>query len=244
MSSASPTSAEDWGRGYTPTSSPEFLEINPIGLIPAVIDGGVVLRESNAIVRYLATKHGPDDIYPRDPSRAPVSSSGWTGRTTRPRFRSGGAFLGGMLNEPPWNHPWFIERGRRQITKEVGQLDEHLALNRRIRVRRQFHGCRHPDRPGGQSVGSASTSSDRSIRRPRPTMIGYERAASLPPACSQRAAVTALPPSARPVRCQRFFPRASITSMALLRLAVELAHCWCQCGEQSNFRIIVDLRPK
>ena len=35
---------EDWGRGYTPTSSPEFLEINPIGLIPAVIDDGVVLR--------------------------------------------------------------------------------------------------------------------------------------------------------------------------------------------------------
>ena len=21
----------------------------------------------------------------------------------------GGAFLGGMLNEPPWNNPWFIE---------------------------------------------------------------------------------------------------------------------------------------
>ena len=37
-----------------------------------------------------------------------------------------GAFLGGMLNEPPWNHPWFVEQGRRQITKEVGQLDEHL----------------------------------------------------------------------------------------------------------------------
>src|SRR5262245_11306714 len=43
-----PFQREDWGRGYTPTSSPEFLEINPIGLIPAVIDDGVVLRESNA----------------------------------------------------------------------------------------------------------------------------------------------------------------------------------------------------
>ncbi len=38
-----------------------------------------------------------------------------------------GAFLGGMLNEPPWNNPWFIEQGRRQITKEVGQLDQHLT---------------------------------------------------------------------------------------------------------------------
>jgi glutathione S-transferase len=37
-----------------------------------------------------------------------------------------GAFLGGMLHEAPWNNPWFIEQGRNQITKEVGQLDEHL----------------------------------------------------------------------------------------------------------------------
>src|SRR5690242_10069587 len=51
---------EDWGRGYTPTSTPEFLKLNPIGLIPCVVDDGVVLRESNAIVRYLATKYGPD----------------------------------------------------------------------------------------------------------------------------------------------------------------------------------------
>ena len=38
-----------------------------------------------------------------------------------------GAFLGGMLNEPPWNNPWFVDVGRRQITKEVGQLEQHLA---------------------------------------------------------------------------------------------------------------------
>jgi glutathione S-transferase len=38
-----------------------------------------------------------------------------------------GAFLGGMLNEPPWNNPWFVAQGRRLITREVGQLDTHLA---------------------------------------------------------------------------------------------------------------------
>jgi len=26
-----------------------------------------------------------------------------------------GAFLGGMLNEPPWNPPWFVERGRTHV---------------------------------------------------------------------------------------------------------------------------------
>jgi glutathione S-transferase len=122
-----PFEREDWGRGYTPASSPEFLAINPIGLVPAVIDDGVVLRESNAIVRYLATKHGADDIYPRDPvERAHVEQwMDWANYETSISLR--GAFLGGMLKEPPWNNPWFVEQGRRQITKEVGQLEQHLG---------------------------------------------------------------------------------------------------------------------
>jgi glutathione S-transferase len=123
-----PFMREDWGRGFKPTSDPEFLKINPVGLIPAVIDGGVVLRESNAIVRYLATKYGPEDIYPRDPvKRAEVEQwMDWANYETSISLR--GAFLGGMLNEPPWNNSWFIDQGRRQITKEVGQLEAHLAV--------------------------------------------------------------------------------------------------------------------
>jgi glutathione S-transferase len=40
-----PFTPEDWGRGYKPASDPEFLKINPVGLIPAVIDGNVILRQ-------------------------------------------------------------------------------------------------------------------------------------------------------------------------------------------------------
>ncbi len=82
---------------------------------------------SNAIVRYLATKHGDDTLYPKDPlRRARVEQwMDWANYETSISLR--GAFLGGVLNEPPWNNPWFIEQGRRQITKEVGQLDAHLA---------------------------------------------------------------------------------------------------------------------
>lgn len=78
---------EDWGRGFTPTSTPEFL------------------WESNAIVRYLATKDGPEEIYPRDPvERAHVEQwTDWANYETSISLR--GAFLGGVLNEPPWNNP-------------------------------------------------------------------------------------------------------------------------------------------
>jgi glutathione S-transferase len=129
-----PFEREDWGRGYQPTSDPRFLELNPIGLVPAVIDDGIVLRESNTIVRYLATKHGAEELYPRDPvKRAHVEEwMDWANYETSISLR--GAFLGGMLNEPPWNNSWFIEQGRKQITKEVGQLDQHLMQSGRYVV--------------------------------------------------------------------------------------------------------------
>ncbi len=59
---------EDWGRGFRATTDPVFRAVNPIGLVPAVIDGDVVLRESNTIVRYLASKYAPGSpIYPTEP---------------------------------------------------------------------------------------------------------------------------------------------------------------------------------
>ena len=40
------------------TQSPEFLAVNPTGLIPCIDDGGFVMTESLAINLYLARKHG------------------------------------------------------------------------------------------------------------------------------------------------------------------------------------------
>lgn len=118
---------EDWGRGFRSTDDPEFLTVNPIGLIPAVIDGDAVLRESNTILRYLASKYGPETIYPTDlEERAHVEQwMDWVAYETSISLR--GAFLGGQLNEPPWNNSWFVAQGRKQITREIGQLEEHLG---------------------------------------------------------------------------------------------------------------------
>ena len=155
-----PFEREDWGRGYRPATDPQFLAVNPIGLVPAVIDGDVVLRESNTIVRYLATKHGRPDLYPLDlAARAHVEQwMDWANYETSISLR--GAFLGGMLNEPPWNNPWFIEQGRRQITKEVGQLDQHFTAAKR---RMWATPLPSPTSPSAWSsiAGSASPSSAR-----------------------------------------------------------------------------------
>ena len=44
------------------------LDVNPTGGIPALVDGDVALAESNAILRYLATRAGRDDLYPAAPA--------------------------------------------------------------------------------------------------------------------------------------------------------------------------------
>ncbi len=42
--------------------SPTFLEVNPLGTIPALIDGDTLMTESAATCQYLATRYGPSDL--------------------------------------------------------------------------------------------------------------------------------------------------------------------------------------
>lgn len=57
---------EDVGGQFGKNREPEYLALNPNGLIPTVIDDGFVLWESNSIIRYLAVKHGDRTLYPAD----------------------------------------------------------------------------------------------------------------------------------------------------------------------------------
>lgn len=56
---------EQWGSGFRSTSAPEFLALNPNGMVPVIEDGPFVLWESNAICRYLASRYGRSDLLPR-----------------------------------------------------------------------------------------------------------------------------------------------------------------------------------
>jgi glutathione S-transferase len=64
---------EDWGSGFRSTQEPAFLALNPNAMVPVLVDGDVVLWESNTICRYLATRYGDGKLLPRDaPFRAYV----------------------------------------------------------------------------------------------------------------------------------------------------------------------------
>ena len=39
-----------------------YLDVNPLGTVPTLVDGDVTLTESSAICHYLAEKYGPTDL--------------------------------------------------------------------------------------------------------------------------------------------------------------------------------------
>lgn len=66
----------------------DYLALNPVGGIPTLVDGEVVVAESNAILRYLARRAGRDDLYPADPvgaARVDTFLDRWS-LTFRPAF--------------------------------------------------------------------------------------------------------------------------------------------------------------
>jgi glutathione S-transferase len=48
--------------------SAEFLRLNPFGQVPVLLDGELALRDSQAILVYLAAKYPAAGLYPADPA--------------------------------------------------------------------------------------------------------------------------------------------------------------------------------
>ena len=54
----------DAGGAFGIVDDPAYRALNPNGLVPTLEDGGLVLWESNAIVRYLSAQYGPEKFGP------------------------------------------------------------------------------------------------------------------------------------------------------------------------------------
>jgi glutathione S-transferase len=59
----------DAGLQFGVNKTPEYLKMNPTGLVPTIDDDGFVLWESHSIVRYLCAKHGAGKLWPTDLQR-------------------------------------------------------------------------------------------------------------------------------------------------------------------------------
>jgi glutathione S-transferase len=80
----------DAGGAFGIVSTPEYKAMNPNSLVPVLIDGDLVLWESNAIVRYLAARHGAGGLWPTDPGRRALSDRwmDWGSLTLYPKYHA------------------------------------------------------------------------------------------------------------------------------------------------------------
>jgi glutathione S-transferase len=71
-----PYERTDAGMAFGVVNEPFYKKMNPNSRVPTIDDDGFVLWESNAIVRYLAAKHGAGTLSPSDP-RQRADSDRW-----------------------------------------------------------------------------------------------------------------------------------------------------------------------
>lgn len=82
------------GGAFGVVESAEYRALNPNGLVPTIEDEGLVLWESNAIVRYLAARYSDGMLFDTDPGRRALADR-WMDWST--------ASLSGPYRDVFWN---------------------------------------------------------------------------------------------------------------------------------------------
>jgi glutathione S-transferase len=118
---------EPWGLPDRDPNTPEFLALNPNALVPVLVDGGVVLWESNTICRYLAGQHGRSDLLPLEPlARARVEQwMDWQAGDLNNAWRY--AFMNRVKHSPAHQDPAALAAGEAAWNHHMSILDAQLA---------------------------------------------------------------------------------------------------------------------
>ena len=115
------------GGPYGVTSEPKFRAMNPNGLVPVIEDDGLVMWESNAILRYIAAVYGKDRFWFADPkTRAPIDQwEEWAGTTFQPNII--GLFVSYWRTPEHQRNPNAIRNLQQRTENNLRLLDTELA---------------------------------------------------------------------------------------------------------------------
>lgn len=117
----------DAGGPFGGLDSDTFGEMNPNRRVPVIDDGGTVVWESHAIVRYLAAKYGAGSLWPEDAGARARSDMWmeWTTADLQPAF-IGGVFWN-FYRTPEAQRNWnVIRQGIARSAILFRMLDRHL----------------------------------------------------------------------------------------------------------------------
>lgn len=125
-----PYEREDWGKPIRDPNVPEFLALNPNAQVPVLLDGDFVLWESNAVITYLALKHGA--CLPADPQgRALVDQwLCWQLGELNPQW--GYAVYHYMRKNPAFSDPARIADSVGKWTAKLDVLEGQLQKHRHV----------------------------------------------------------------------------------------------------------------
>lgn len=117
----------DAGGAFGGNRTPEYLRMNPNGKIPVIDDDGFVLWESNAIVRYLAARHGAGTLWPNEPRQRADADRwmDWQATELTPAMRN--AFMQLVRTAPESRSQPLIDESNAATEPLLAILDGHLA---------------------------------------------------------------------------------------------------------------------
>jgi glutathione S-transferase len=115
------------GREFGIVNTPEYLAKNPNGLVPMIEDDGLVLWESNAVVRYLSARYAEGTLSPKElKARANTDRwMDWQATTFNPPI---GQVFTQLIRTPEAQRDMAaVETNRQTAEKRLAMLDAHLA---------------------------------------------------------------------------------------------------------------------
>ncbi len=124
-----PFERRDAGGAFGVVDTPEYKAMNPNSRVPTMEEDDFVLWESNAIVRYLAGRHGAGTLCPEDPQvRADADRwMDWQQTTVAPQITP--IFWNLVRTPEPDRDPAAIEAGRLGMIPLMQIMDRHLSAS-------------------------------------------------------------------------------------------------------------------
>jgi glutathione S-transferase len=117
----------DIGGAFGGNDQPAYLALNPNGRVPTIEDDGLVLWESNAIVRYLAARYGAGSLWPNDVKVRADSDRWMDWQQTTLAAPMTTLFWGHVRTPPEKRDPVALEAARKQAAGIWPILDRVLA---------------------------------------------------------------------------------------------------------------------
>ena len=118
----------DAGGSFGGLDTEEFGDLNPNRRVPVIDDGGTIVWESHAIVRYLANKYGAGTLAPEDQGLRAQSDmwTDWVLADLQPAFTDG--VFWNFYRTPEEQRNWpLIRQGIARTAILFRMLDRHLS---------------------------------------------------------------------------------------------------------------------